>query len=494
MENTFFPRTWRGKEIKTSDEDKNLPLDQDDLIRVENKFIDVTSKFIRNIFNYEKIKVNLTKKTKKTGKVTGYFSGGLDTDDNHANYRFAAKLFNNQFYEFKVSNIPATSDSRHIQIFFRVLMQYLTYFYQSIQNDLPIENGHLKSSPSFIAKTDIWLYNIERTIVIGYIYNLFNTYDEHDSNEFKFAPAPLRYGINLVNTILDFANELSTKKIENKEIYCGFIFHDKNSEVSLNSVKSIRFHKEFDFGDFYQLKNYLEISNGQNIFFNVTKDKVTHVFITEDKFNEVYINPIGTGKRFLSKPLILSIQGNGKIFILEGRSDQSNIILQILNSKIIIRDYSFIKNYLNRCLKSFLDVPEEKIEYFSKWVISLSQKERGTSLIFCDMNSNTEKNLVKTVKINLENTEFIEEPNLKYDLLLLDYFVNPDGAVIFNSKLVPTHISTILPLGKYKESTSGGARHNSVSNFTKKMNCLGIVVSEDGPISIFNNGKRLIKF
>ncbi|MBW6460938.1 MAG: hypothetical protein K0B08_10240, partial [Bacteroidales bacterium] len=43
MENSFFQKTWRGKEIKTSDEDKNLPLGQYDLIRVENKFIDESS-------------------------------------------------------------------------------------------------------------------------------------------------------------------------------------------------------------------------------------------------------------------------------------------------------------------------------------------------------------------------------------------------------------------------------------------------------------------
>jgi len=100
--------------------------------------------------------------------------------------------------------------------------------------------------------------------------------------------------------------------------------------------------------------------------------------------------------------------------------------------------------------------------------MSLSQKKHGTSLIFCDLNSITESKLIKTVKISLEKAKFIEKPNLRYDLTLLDYIVNPDGAVVFNSKLVPTHISTILPIGKNKQSTSGGARHNSVSNFTKK--------------------------
>ncbi len=287
---------------------------------------------------------------------------------------------------------------------------------------------------------------------------------------------------------------MSTKKVENKEIYCGFIFHDAMNDVSPNSVRSIKFKKQFDFGDFGQLKNYLEISNGQNIFFNVTKDKITHLFITREKVNEIFLNPMSSGKQFQNRPLILSIQGNGKIHFLEGRSDQNKMILQIINSKPVIRDNNFIQKFIFESLKSYATVNDEQVEIFSKWVMGLSQKKHGTSLIFKVITESIEKKLVKTIAVNFENNNFLNHNNLRHDLSLLDSIVNPDGAVVFGKNLIPSNISTILPIGKSSLGTSGGARHNSVSNFTKEFSCLGIVISEDGPITIFENGIKKIKF
>ncbi|MFW5804425.1 MAG: DNA integrity scanning protein DisA nucleotide-binding domain protein [bacterium] len=494
MDTSFFPRTWRGKKVKSTEKEKNLPIGQYDLIRIERKFENVVSEFIKNIFNYEKISVVLIKREPQKLNRTKYFNGELIPENGHAKYKFASQIFNNQFYEFTISNIPATIESRHIQIFFRVLMQYFEYFSESILNSLPIENGILKASPSFVAKSEIWLYNLERTIIIEYIYNLFNTFNEDYSNEFKLAPSPNRYDIDLVTNIVDFAYELSTKKVENKEIYCGFIFHDKMNDINANSVRSIKFKKQFDFGDFGQLKNYLEISNGQNVFFNVTKDKISHLFITREKVNEIYLNPMSSGKQFQKRPLILSIQGNGKIYFLEGRSEQNKMILQIINSKPVIRDNNFIQNFIFESLKSFATVDDEQIEIFSKWVMSLSQKKHGTSLIFLEVLESIEKKLVKTIPVEFGNNNFLNPNNLRHDLTLLESIVNPDGAVVFGKNLIPSNISTILPIGKSSQGTSGGARHNSVLNFTKQFNCLGIVISEDGPITIFENGNKKIKF
>ncbi|MFN8416987.1 MAG: DNA integrity scanning protein DisA nucleotide-binding domain protein [Cytophagaceae bacterium] len=126
--------------------------------------------------------------------------------------------------------------------------------------------------------------------------------------------------------------------------------------------------------------------------------------------------------------------------------------------------------------------------------MSLSQKKHGTSLIFYDINKRNEKKLVKAVKITLEEDVFLDKNNLSNDIPLLDSLVSPDGAVFFNQQLMPTHISSILPIGQTAIGISGGARHNSIANFTKEFKCLGIVVSEDGPISIFKNGEKLIKF
>lgn len=493
MDNELSHMNWRSNEVKTTEEEKQLPLEDYDLLRVERKFIEVITNFVKGIFNYEKIEISLIKKETQENNESGYSFGSLESENDHSKYQFVAKLFNDRFYEFTVKNIPAIKSSRHIQIFFRVLMQYLNYFYMGIQSEFPLV-GTLEASQTFLAKSDIWLYNIERTIIIEYIYNLFNTLHEGHTNEFKWAPKPIRYNLDLISKILDFSNELSTKKVENKEIYCGFVFHDKENVFYPNSVRSIKFKKRFSFGDFGLLKNYLEVSNGQNIFFNVKKGKITHLFITRENFNENYFNPNNLSKPFKNSPLVLSIRGTGKIYFLEGTSDLNRITLQIINSKPIIRDNTFIKQFISSVLKKFAIVQEEQLEVFSKWVMSLSQKKRGTSLLFKKVTKKIEKKLVKTVAISFEDSSFLGNENLRYDLSLLDSMVKPDGAVFFGQDLIPSHISTILPIGSTPFRTSGGARHNATANFTKEFKCIGIVISEDGPTTLFRNGKKLIKF
>jgi DNA integrity scanning protein DisA with diadenylate cyclase activity len=196
------------------------------------------------------------------------------------------------------------------------------------------------------------------------------------------------------------------------------------------------------------------------------------------------------------------VQGNGKVYFIEGRSDSNKIILQILDSKVVIKDNEFIISFIKKKLGEFtsVQVQDQQIETFSKWVFSLSLKKHGTSLIFLGLDQSIEEKLVKTTRVDINSAELFGgevdpgDNNHRHDLSLLNSIINPDGAVIFNQNLIPTNISTILPMGDSAGSTGGGARHNSVSNYTEAFQCLGIVISEDGPISIFKNGRKLIQF
>ncbi|RYE12883.1 MAG: hypothetical protein EOP34_09950, partial [Rickettsiales bacterium] len=259
-------------------------------------------------------------------------------------------------------------------------------------------------------------------------------------------------------------------------------------------AQRIKFKKSIKYGDFGSLKNYLEISNGRNTFFNVTDDVITHMFITKDPVNEISLTPIKESKTFFNRPLIVSIQGNGKIYFIEGGLDTNKVVLQINNSRPIIRDNQFIKNRIQKSLRDFSTATPDQVDFFSKWIMSLSLKKHGTSLIFCELNASTINSFIKATEISIENQYLANEQDYTTDLVLLDSIINPDGAVIFDKNLIPNFISTILPIGNSTGSSQGGSRHNSVKNYTKSYQCLGIVISEDGPITIFKNGEQLIKF
>ena len=93
---------WRSNEVKTTEEEKQLPLEDYDLLRVEKKFVEVITNFIKGIFNYEKIEISLIKKETQENDERGYSSGSLESENDHSKYQFVAKLFNDRFYEFSV--------------------------------------------------------------------------------------------------------------------------------------------------------------------------------------------------------------------------------------------------------------------------------------------------------------------------------------------------------------------------------------------------------
>src|SRR5690606_33865667 len=123
------------------------------------------------------------------------------------------------------------------------------------------------------------------------------------------------------------------------------------------------------------------------------------------------------------------IQGNGKIYFLEGRSDKNRTILQIINSKPIIRDNNFIENFIYQSLLDFTSNSNEILKILSKWIMSLSQKKHGTSIIFKNITNEIESQLIKTVQISYDQTSYLVGSKLRYDLSILDSIINPDGAI-----------------------------------------------------------------
>ncbi len=73
-------------------------------------------------------------------------------------------------------------------------------------------------------------------------------------------------------------------------------------------------------------------------------------------------------------------------------------------------------------------------------------------------------------------------------LEMLDRLSQTDGALFIDRNLVPKFAGVILPMTRNENPNDGGARHNSAKSFSKNHNCLGLVVSHDGPITVFKNG------
>lgn len=486
----LFPGpSWRWDHF--TDKYDNCSVGEGQWHMIKDKLILTAQDFIKNVFSYENIELTLPQKTKIKKDEFKSPYGHLESENGYCSYTFKVG-FGESLYSFQVNNIPVSSDTEKIDAFFATVLKYLSIAYFSLESNLSYhKEGHLLASNDLMRLADSFVLNFTKTIMIEFLYTVLNVeknmLGENAWNDYDTS----RYNLELIEKAYVFACELSTRKIENKEIYTGFIFHNSPEELDSNCITSIKLDIPIEFGEFNKLKRLIPSTNGRNIFFNVTNCKVTHIFITRNEVLEISMEPIGNGKNFISRPLILSIQGAGKIFFIQGDINRNKHLFQIINSNPIIKDYSFIKKYILTFLSTNCNSNFD-YTFFVQWILSIPVKKKGTTIIIGEFDKEELGNkLVSCVDVSTSQVIINDERSNKE---LLDHVINPDGALIFNKSGQLLFMSSILPFAHGKHVVGGGARHQSAINFTSKYHCVAITLSEDGNISIFNNGNVEIKF
>ena len=460
---------------------------------IRDKLIMTAQHFVKQVFSHEQTVLTAPRKRKARRNESKDKQGWLERDGIYCRYIFKVGL-GDHIYTFTVKNIPVSSDTEKVKVFFESLLDYISSAYISVEANLSYhKDGHLLASHKLMRLADAFLMSFQKSIMLEYLYSILNYDLLPISSNASLLKDANRYNLQLLETIYDFGMEISSRRIENKDIYTGFIFHSSEVELLSNSIKCIRLSDAPEFGSFQNLKSLISASNGRNVFFNVTGNRVTHLFVTRENVTEIAMEPFVGGKTFTGKPLILSIQGNGKVLFLQGDVEQNRILFQITNSRVNIKDYRFIENYLDKFFKDVFIYSDLPCSHFVKWLLKFSSKKKGTTVIIGNFNkSDLKYKLVSYNDISIDSSLVFSDD--RYSLELLDSISNPDGALIFDEMGILLFMSAILPFSKGKKIAGGGARHQSTINFTRSNRCIGITVSEDGGITIFNKGKIEIRF
>jgi DisA bacterial checkpoint controller nucleotide-binding len=457
------------------------------------KIIDKSSQFLQRIFNDPALSIK-TRFYNADRFNSGSNQHGFITNGSHQDYRLFAYRDKEGFsqahiIEFYISKIPVTVSS-YINTFFEAVSEFIQVYFRAAKRITAVPNilGLYPKESDFNSRfdklfPDILTTNIEKIILINYLHKNFN----NDKGGGRIS-----YSVELLNRIWTFAHEVSGSKVENKFIDCGFIFQQEG-DVELNSIRSVKIATPFSFDDFGKIKNYLRVSNGRDIFFSVTNGLVTHIILTIYQIKEVSLHTSRNNKLFQSRPLIVSIQSPGRMLFLEGGTERNKILFQIKNTKPVMRDDNFLKQRLSALLEPYCARKAAVKNTFIEWVLSLSIKGSGTSLFIGDFDHSISREAIKSMDIDFAVTR--PGGSFKKNLSLLNNFILPDGSLIFNRKLSPVVIGAIVPNEKGRGHNEGGSRHHAIQHFTlKHPDCIGIVVSEDGPVTVYINGVQQLKF
>jgi DNA integrity scanning protein DisA with diadenylate cyclase activity len=379
-------------------------------------------------------------------------------------------------------------DSFQIEAVLNSCLDYLsTALHAMNPNLLQGDQGELKGSYSLMRIADAFLIGLKATVTLEYLYRMLNFQEIQWGNGVSSQQNENKYNLTLLQEAYNFALELAYRKIENSHIETGFIFHQSLDQINCNSIESIELIPPIPFGDFRKIKKVLPVTNGRDIFLNVTDSKVTHLLLTKRPVAEISLDNISDGKTFQMAPLILSIQSSGRIVFLIGDTKKNRTILQVINGKPQFFDYHSVKTRISQLLLSVLN-DNSQCSFLSGWLVSRISRRKGTTIVIGNFSIEKLKDElvsfgeVKGSKSLLKDSD----PNRK----LLNAFTRPDGALIFNLAGELLFFGAILPFRKgTKEHLGGGARHHSALIFTETHKCTAIAISEDGAITIFQNGQ-----
>jgi len=157
-----------------------------------------------------------------------------------------------------------------------------------------------------------------------------------------------------------------------------------------------------------------------------------------------------------------------------------------------LKDHGFA---LKRLTEEFIrqGVLEHQAGILAGWLVSRSLRKHGTTVFILDTTDNFREQVVKAIP--LDTTKWAIGGSKKEDLVAADFLgtlSSTDGALVIGKDLAPFYAGVILPTSPTVDGAApGGARHNSAKNFSKQFNCLGVVISDDGPMTVFDKGQEI---
>lgn len=499
MENSFIPGTWRWGDIPNRLLHLGIGSAQYQMIR--ETLIEESVKLIYDVFPRSNIRVDhsisepnflrTNTSTPRNEVASIPISGAaprLEHDGSAARFSFEIALFNQYWCKFEVTKIPAKVDNRQIRLFFGALSNVVRIYANAINRGPGSrENGSRHASRELMYLSDYCYLSLRKAVICEYLFCALNWADENYNIEYSFAPKGCHLSLSLIEKAYNFATELLSRTIENRPIQTGIAFHQKVGDLKKNCAQLFHLKQSVPFGDFDRSKHLLEMANGDNTWLNVSKGHLAHLFALNKSISDRWLDRNDKSDRICGRPFFLAIRGPRNALFIDGLEFEPKVLLQIQAGQPVIQDDEYVRDILKNLLVDY-GVKNMAAKRLVPWLVSLSRRRHGTTVFIMDPPEDLDKLVVKAVSLSARKWHISDERSV---LSFLNTLSNTDGALILDNKLTPKYSGVITPIKPSSTNSQGGSRHNSARCFTEEYRCLGIVVSDDGPISVFNNGEKV---
>jgi hypothetical protein len=296
--------------------------------------------------------------------------------------------------------------------------------------------------------------------------------------------------LSSARAFLDLVREVSQSSVEDRPVRAVIGWFKSKQQVRMWTDGDTMFSEPLAAHKLTEFRAILPLAGDGAHMLCIVRNRV--VAVSRTSLFKHYEIPLGhTGV----SPVIVRFFGAGHAEVLAPRGNRLNRILTIFNGRPQVRDPDATSAAIVRLLTSILsDTPRSRLVAFGYLVVELSAHRKGASILI----SHDFPDLVASVRVRTRSVEVNAFSRRRDDASAkLHYIAHTfsDGAVCLDHRLRIVGFAAILPIQSADGLPQGvGARHISAASYTNRViGCVAVVVSQDGPISVFYKGGLLMR-
>lgn len=295
-----------------------------------------------------------------------------------------------------------------------------------------------------------------------------------------------------IRDFLRLVREVIQSRIEASEIYSGVALFPNLSALKQACSGLSLFSTPHPMSDFKSLKPFLPVADGEHTFILVSDNLIYGLGRIPDMY---YVRDCRRHYRsdIPGDPIIAQFKGIGACDIRAPHEGRSTTVLTYINGLPLIRDDEAVFDTLREQIEAFFpEVDPLRIKRLAGLLLQLSPMNKG-AIVLLGQHFPDLIRVFSCETSDLEKCVFQpgDEDAVLQEFLLRHTFT--DGAVLFDNTLTLRGLGAILPVDSFSAGPDHGARHTAARSYTSHhRHVLGIVVSQDGPISVYQGGRRLL--
>ena len=301
---------------------------------------------------------------------------------------------------------------------------------------------------------------------------------------FMLGHRPFTSEFQLSATIFDWLATVPSLTYEGAPLQSGIVFESAQIPLRKNSLVQVhRFPQPSHFHGGTLSGQLIALADGVRSFLVVTPAlEVVGLAVLTGHLASALEHADGEEERTMPfDALWVQVRSPTRLSLFGSQGTVFTEVGQVRNGSFILYDRIAVEAALTHLVASVTESDAHpRVPFFARALVGRADSGHGTGVV------------VGTPRLGRKASRLTQPVRIDEGANWLS-FLNPDGAVLVNSRLELRRYGVILPQPKHRLLPGHGTRHNALAEASRRSGCVAIAVSDDSRLSAFREGAVVLR-